>query len=110
MSIPNLRRKILFSAPMAALVVPLFICVALNALIRPWLAGTLGGTLVQSGHAVRGPDRWWNFDSATRVEHPLLTGFLSLSDGALAMLTFAVIALLLLAIWVVGRLRRTRAK
>lgn len=110
MSIPNLRLKTLLSAPTLAVAVPLFVCVALNALVRPWLAARLGGTLVQSGAAVRGPDRWWTFDAATQTEHPMLTGFLTLSDGALGMITFALIAILLLGLWAVSRVRRATAK
>lgn len=110
MTAPHLRTKTLFSPYTAAVVVPLFICVALNALVRPWLAGRLGGTLVLSGSAVRGPDRWWTFDAATQADHPLLTGFLATSDGALAMLTLAGIGLLLLALWAIAHLRARMAK
>ncbi|KKC35345.1 hypothetical protein WH87_17385 [Devosia epidermidihirudinis] len=110
MTVPSLRRKVLFSAPTAAVVVPLFMCTALNALLRPWLAERLGGTLVLFGNAVRGPDRWWSFDAATRADHPVLTGFLSTSDGALAMMTFALIALLLIGGWAFARIHRRLAK
>ncbi|MFC4256598.1 hypothetical protein GRI97_09280 [Altererythrobacter xixiisoli] len=104
-----MQRKILFSYSTLAVVVPLFLCVILNALVRPWLADRIGGTLVRSGNAVRGNDRWWNFAETTRAEHPMLTGFLSWSDGAMAMITFAAIALLLVAGWLVGRIRAGRS-
>lgn len=108
MTVPNLRRKTLLSAPTLAVVLPLFGCTAANALLRPWLAGTLGGTVVRSGASVRGPDRWWTFDAATRVEHPFLTSFLTLSDGALGMLTFALIVILLLGLWIFGLITKRR--
>lgn len=110
MSTPHPRLQTLLSAPTLAVVVPLFVCTALNGVVRPWLAGTLGGTLVRSGAAVRGPDRWWTFDAATQAEHPALTSFLALSDGALGMLTFAIIAILLLGLWALSLLRRRNAK
>lgn len=110
MSTPNLRLKTRFSASTIVVVLPLFICVTLNALLRPWLAQVLGGTMVRSGAGVRGSDRWWTFDPATHIEHPILTGFLSLSDGALGMLTLAAIAVLLLGLWLISRFRRAMAK
>lgn len=106
MSAPELRLKTLLSAPTLAVAVPLLICTALNALVRPWLAGKLGGALVRSGAAVRGPDRWWTFDATTQAEHPIMTSFLKLSDGAMGMLTFAVIAVLLVGLWVVRVIAR----
>jgi len=93
-----------------AVVMPLMICVVLNALVRPWLADGLGGKTVRSGASVRGSDRWWTFDAQTQVDHPVLTAFLHLSDGALAMLTFAVIAVLLIGIWVTDQLRSPRLR
>lgn len=106
MTVSSRRMRVRFSASTAAIVLPLFICVALNALVRPWLAGRLGGALVQSGgNSVRGgPNRWWTFDASTHAEHPGLTGFLTISDGALGMITFAVIGFLLIGGWVVGRI------
>lgn len=68
-----------------ALIGPLAIGVLLNAIVRPSLAAQLGGTMRSSGGSVRGQDRWWEFDAVTRADHPMLTGFLSTSDGAIAM-------------------------
>lgn len=104
----DLQMRLRVSRSMLAVMVPLIVCVALNAVVRPWLADGLGGKAVRSGAAVRGSDRWWTFDAQTQVDHPALTAFLTLSDGALAMLTFAVIAALLIGIWVMDRIRGAR--
>ena len=104
----DLQMRLRVSRSMLAVMVPLIVCVALNAVVRPWLADGIGGELVRSGAAVRGSDRWWTFDAQTQVDHPALTAFLTLSDGALAMLTFAVIAVLLIGIWAMDRIRGAR--
>jgi hypothetical protein len=84
-----------------AVVSPLIICTVLNALIRPWLADNISGTIVRSGSSARSNNRWWIFDETTRTDHPLLTWFLSTSDGAVAMAAFGLIVLLLLIGWIV---------
>lgn len=100
----GLRKKFTLSYSVVAVTIPLFVYVALNAVLRPWLAEILGGVLVRSGSTVRGSNRWWSFKEATQVEHRVLTWFLSCSDGAIAMITFGLIALLLITGWITGRL------
>ena len=75
-------------------VIPLAIGVLLNAVVRPAMAERLGGEMIRRGASVRGPDTWWAFDAATRAEHPWQTGFLEMSDGAVAFATLAVITVL----------------
>jgi len=106
----DLQMRLRVSRSILAVMVPLIVCVALNAVVRPWLADGLGGKTVRSGASVRGSDRWWSFDAQTQVDHPALTAFLTLSDGALGMLTFAVIAVLLIGIWVTDQLRSPRQR
>ncbi len=65
---------------------PVGFAVLLNALARPALATQLGGVRQQSFTNYRSFDGWWEFDASVAAEHPLLTGFLGLSDGAIAML------------------------
>ena len=84
-----------------AVVTPLIICTILNALIRPWLANRIGGTVVRSGSSTRGNNRWWTFDETALAEHPFLTGFLSTSDGAIAMASFGAVIILLLVGWMI---------
>lgn len=86
-----------------AVLVPLAVCVILNALIRPWLAGTIGGTVIRSGSSVRSNNRWWTFTETTQADHPWLTWFLSMSDGAVAMIALGLIAILLMMGWSVRR-------
>ena len=93
-----------------ALIGPLVVGVLLNALVRPWLGQQLGGTPRSMGASVRGQDHWWEFDAATRAEHPALTGFLTTSDGAIAMLMFAVILLLFVWRFLDPRIRVYRAR
>jgi len=88
------------------LVGPLAVGVILNALVRPGLAGMLGGVQHSSGHGVRSNDTWWSFDAAVREAHPFLTGFLSQSHGVIAIWTLALTALLLVARWIILRRRR----
>ncbi len=88
-----------------AVVGPLFAGVALNAVIRPHLAERLGGVMVRTGSGVRSSNRWWTFHDATQVEHPTLTWFLSCSDGAISMIIFGMMALLLLVGWIIGHFK-----
>lgn len=80
--------------------------VVLNAVVRPFLAGRLGGEEIRRGAAVRGSDRWWVFDEATRAEHPWMTGFLERSDGQVGVTCLVLIVILILGRWAVKRLRR----
>ena len=82
-----------------------FGCVVLNAIIRPTLAKGLGGEQIRRGASVRGSDRWWIFDDATRRDHPWLTDFLTWSDGQIAMACLGLIAILLMAGWLTNRLK-----
>ena len=96
--------KFRVSRSTVAICLPLFVGVVLNGLVRPWLADELDGKLVRHGGAVRGSDRWWTFDAQMQIDHPQLTAFLTLSDGTIGFVTLAIVALLLLAIWVADRL------
>ena len=49
-----------------------------------------------------------DFDAQTQIDHPRLTAFLTLSDGAIGFVALAIVALLLLAIWVADRLGELR--
>lgn len=88
--------------------VPLGVAVILNALVRPFLAEGLHGRLVRPAGSVRGGDRWWEFDAATRADHPVLTGFLHLSDGAIGMAALGLAALAVMGLWIVERSRSRR--
>lgn len=86
-------------------VIPLAITVLVNAVVRPFMASALNGEMVRKGASVRGSDTYWVFDAVTRSEHPWQTRFLETSDGALALVTLAVIAVLF--VWrSFGRKRR----
>ena len=91
------------------LVGPLALGVALNALVRPALARSLGGVQHGSGAGVRSQDTWWSFDVAVQQAHPLLTQFLTISNGLVAMWVLGLTIALLLARWVVLRRRRGSA-
>lgn len=84
---------------LACLVGPLAIAVLLNAVVRPWLADSLGGERRSSGAGVRSNDTWWWFEPVTQAEHPFLTGFLATSHGAVAMWAIAATVVLLLGRW-----------
>ena len=86
--------------------IPLGVAVILNALVRPFLADGLPGRLVRRAGSVRGGDRWWEFDEATRADHPLLTAFLHLSDGAIGMAALGLAVLAVMGLWVVERSQR----
>ena len=76
------RVRALQSTTLIAL--PTGLAIVLNALLRPLLAARLDGVQQQSYTNYRSYDSWWQFDASTQAAHPLLTGFLSLSDGAIA--------------------------
>lgn len=86
--------------------VPLGTGVLLNGLVRPFLADELRGRLVRRGASVRGGDRWWEFDEATRATDPVLTGFLQMSDGAVGMAVLGLAVLAVIGLWIVERVRR----
>ena len=86
----SLSRPISF---VLCVVIPLGIAVLLNAAVRPALAERLGGTMRQSMTTTKSSDLWWEFEPTTREAHPMLTGFLQLSDGAVAMAMLGVAAL-----------------
>lgn len=90
--------------------IPLGIGVAINGLIRPFLANMLNGRLVRKGASVRGGDRWWEFDEATRATHPLLTGFLQMSDGIVGLVALALVVLAVTGLWVVEWRRKQRSE
>lgn len=73
--------------------IPLAVAALVNAVVRPALAERLGGSLRRSMSTAKSADRWWEFEPATREAHPMLTGFLQLSDGAVAMAMLGVATL-----------------
>ena len=87
---------------------PIILCVIMNAIVRPYLGRQLGGELISRGASVRGIDRWWVFDDATRGAHPWLTNFLTRSDGEMAMICFAMVAVLCASGWVVAKFKSLR--
>jgi len=91
-----------------AIIVPLFAGAILNMLVRPYLAEGLGGTEVRKGASVRGGDRWWTFDEATRQDHPWLTQFLTWSDGQIGLLMLVLVAVCLATGWMVATVRKSR--
>lgn len=91
------------------LVGPLALRVALNALIRPALARSLGGVQHGSGTGVRSQDTWWSFDVAVQEAHPWLTQFLTFSNGLVAIWVLLLTVALLAVRWVVLRRRRGSA-
>lgn len=92
----------------ACIVGPLFAGVLLNGVVRPAIGHALGGVRRAPGSAVRGPDVYWEFDTATQAAHPILTRFLEVSDGAVAMCLVGLIAVLLLGRWALRRRSRPR--
>ena len=100
---PRLERGFLL-----CLVGPLAIGVAINALIRPGLARLLGGEQHSSGASVRSHDTWWTFDPVVVQEHPVLTTFLTTSDGVVGVWILGGTALLLTGRWLTLRYRSRR--
>lgn len=88
---------------------PLAIAVLLNAIVRPNLARELGGRR-RAWSNTRGSDNWYEFPPETQREHPLLTGFLSWHDGAVAMIALGTVVALCLGWAVLGRIARHRAR
>ena len=72
-------------------IVPVIGCALLNAAVRPFFATRLDGVEVIARAGTRGRDTHWMFDPSVRDEHPLLTGFLQMSDGQVALITLAII-------------------
>lgn len=84
---------------------PLGVTVLLNAIVRPMMAERLGGEMIRRGAAVRGSDRWWVFDAATKAEHPYQTAFLEASDGVMAMWGFVGVAIVICGLWLYSRFK-----
>ncbi|MFJ3956050.1 hypothetical protein [Arthrobacter sp. NPDC090010] len=80
---------------LACFVVPLGLCVLLNAVLRPWWARDLGGRR-RAWSSTKGSDNWYEFSPETQRDHPLLTGFLSWHDSDVAMIALGAVALLFL--------------
>ena len=60
------------------------------------------------GSSERGNNRWWTFAETTQTDHPLLTWFLSVSDGAVAMAASGLVVMFLLIGWIVRRFQTMR--
>ncbi|SEB73315.1 hypothetical protein [Arthrobacter woluwensis] len=88
---------------------PLAVAVLVNAIVRPKLAGQLGGRR-RAWSNTRGSDNWYEFPPETQRDHPLLTGFLSWHDSAVAMIALGSVVVLCLGWAALGRLTRRRAR
>ncbi|UOR01704.1 hypothetical protein MUN77_16590 [Leucobacter allii] len=99
---------------MAGVAAPVALAVAVNALARPALAERYGGLRHQHFTTFRSSDGWWEFDAATSAAHPIITGFLGLSDGAIvaAGLLLSGSVLIAITLWgaVAATARRARAR
>ncbi|SJN09535.1 hypothetical protein FM113_06530 [Leucobacter sp. 7(1)] len=98
---PRARRR--FRVQTLIGVSPLFIGTVINGLIRPALARELPLTERRVGGSVRGSDRWWEADAETAADHPVLTAFLGLSDGAIGGICLLACVVLGLGAWLWGR-------
>ena len=72
-------------------IVPVLSCASFNFAVRPILAMRFDGVEVIARAGTRRRDSHWTFDPIVRDEHPLLTGFLGMSDGQVALITLAAI-------------------
>ncbi len=107
------RRRIFHAAEaifFLCLTGPIAVCVLLNALVRPGLARALGGERRSVGAGVRSNNISWTFGPGTTAEHPVLTAFLSPSDGAIAMCALAASAVLLTGRWLIVRRNEKRVR
>lgn len=86
-------------------VAPVTLIALLNAAVRPALADALGGQRRASYVNYRSQDGWWTFDAATRSDHPILTAFLSASDGLVGVSVIAGWVVLFALVWLIRRLR-----
>lgn len=72
-------------ATIALIALPIALAAVLNQTLRPFLAEQLGGTANATAGWSRGTyvasNQWWEFDSATQLNHPLLTAYLEQGDG-----------------------------
>ena len=82
----------------ALVALPTGLAIVLNALVRPALAARFDGVRQQSYTNYRSFDGWWEFDGSVQAAHPTLTGFLGMSDGAIAMTGLTCSVVLLLAL------------
>jgi|GEM_PF-4399067 len=92
-----------------ACLAPLGIGVLLNGVLRPWWAAELGGRR-RTWSSTRGNNNWYEFPSEVREQHPLLTGFLSLQDGQVALAALVLVVFLFAARAVVRRMRSRAEK
>jgi len=91
-------------------IIPLFVGVMLNAVVRPLMAHRLGGEKVVTGAGVRGGDVHWMFDELSRREHPIATTFLGWSHAQIGLITLVVVAVCGLGVWIVGAMTRARQR
>ncbi|MCW2287313.1 hypothetical protein EDF60_1967 [Leucobacter luti] len=94
----------------AIILSPLAIGVLLNAIVRPWLATFIDAEEIRRGAAVRGSDHWWEPTPHAVAEHPVISWFLSVSDGAIAGVLLASCGLIAIVMWLRGRSARRRSE
>lgn len=85
---------------------PICAAIVLNSLVRPALAAGIGGAREQTYTGHRSSDGWWEFDTAARAAHPVLTGFLEMTDGAIAVAGLGGAAVCCAALLLAGALSR----
>ncbi|WP_125100312.1 hypothetical protein [Leucobacter chromiireducens] len=94
----------------AIILSPLGLGVLLNAIVRPWLATLIEAEEIRRGASVRGSDRWWVPTHQSAAEHPAISWFLSVSDGALAGALLLSCGVIALAMYARRRAERRRAE
>lgn len=105
---PAIRRRA--RRDTAIIVSPLAVGVLLNAIVRPWLATLIEAEEIRQAGSVRGSNRWWEPTPQSVAEHPVISWFLSVSDGALAGVLLASCGLIAIAMWLRGRSARRRSE
>ncbi|GAA1606261.1 hypothetical protein [Leucobacter chromiireducens] len=105
---PAIRRRA--RRDIAIIMSPLAVGVLLNAIVRPWLATFIDAEEIRRGTSVRGSNRWWEPTPQSVAEHPVISWFLSVSDGALAGVLLASCGLIAIAMWLCGRIARRRGE
>jgi uncharacterized protein YggT (Ycf19 family) len=94
---------------------PIGLAAVLNQTLRPFLADQLGGTAHTNAGWSRGnyvaSNQWWEFDSATQLNHPVLTTYLEREDGFyLAIGGVCSVCIAAVVFWLTARSTRTRTR
>ena len=72
-------------------IVPVLSYALFNFAVRPILAMRFNGIEVMATAGTRRRDTYWTFDPIVRDEHPIMSAFLSVSDGQVALIALAAI-------------------